>query len=165
MEKLITRCGLIARMDASGLAYQTKALHDLLKPSKTLVIDSTPFNGREQVGYAHWYTHGDVRYSYGFIENSLLLEFIKDIDVVITCEVPYNDNLYRICKKRGIKTILQPNAELNPHILNRRLDLPDAFFLPSTWLEGETRSVGIPTYIVIFSVLTTSTLLFLLSPS
>jgi len=148
MEKLITRCGLIARMDASGLAYQTKALHDLLKPSKTLVIDSTPFNGREQVGYAHWYTHGDVRYSYGFIENSLLLEFIKDIDVVITCEVPYNDNLYRICKKRGIKTILQPNAELNPHILNRRLDLPDAFFLPSTWLEGETRSVGIPTYIV-----------------
>ena len=130
----------------SGLGFQTRELAKLLKPTKIMAINSTPFNGRKQ--YFEWYDSKITTISNGFMSNKLMIDFIEGLDVVITCEVPYNDNLYRICKKRGIKTILQPNAELNPHILNRRLDLPDVFFLPSSWLEDETKSVGIPCYIV-----------------
>ena len=140
------RIGLICRSDCSGLGFQTRELYKFLQPDKVLLIDSTPFNGREQ--HPEWYDSSITTISNGFLTNPTIIRFIKDIDVLITCEVPYSDTLYRICKKNNVKTILQPNAELNPHILNRRLDLPDAFFLPSTWLEGETRSVGIPTYIV-----------------
>lgn len=138
------RIGLIVRSDFSGLAMQTKALYDMLKPHKTLLIDSTPFNGREQ--HPEWYP--DATISNGFISNELLGEWLTDLDVVITCEVPYNDFLYRMARKRGIKTILQPNAELNPHFLERRLDLPDVFFIPSPWLERETRELGIETHLV-----------------
>lgn len=138
------RLGIICRSDYSGLAYQTLALTHLLKPSKILLIDSTPFNGREQ--HPDWYKNFTM--TNGFATDEEVKEFIKDLDVVLTCEVPYNDNLYRLCREAGVKTILQPNAELNPHILDRTLDLPDVFFLPSPWLEAETRSIGVPTYII-----------------
>jgi len=138
------KLGIIARSDYSGLAYQTLALTKLLKPKKVLLIDSTPFNGREQ--HPDWFKNFTM--TNGFATDEEVKEFIKDLDVVLTCEVPYNDNLYKICREVGVKTILQPNAELNPHILNRSLDLPDIFVLPSPWLEAETREIGIPTYVI-----------------
>lgn len=139
------RIGLIARMDKSGLGYQTKALYELLKPDKLLVINSQPFNQRVQ--FPGWYRDSEYVVSDGFITDELADTFLNDIDVVITCEVPYNDNLYRMARERGIKTVLQPNAELNPHFREREMDKPDAFFLPSTWYEAETRALGIPTYL------------------
>jgi len=138
------RVGLIARADLSGLGFQCKALYDLLKPHKTIIIDSTPLNGREQ--NFDWYPTGIV--NNGLLTHNRMARFLTDIDVLITCEVPYSDNLYHFCRRRGIKTILQPNAELNPHILNKQLPLPDVFFMPSPWLEDETRSVGVPCYLV-----------------
>ena len=140
------KLGIIARSDYSGLAFQTLALTELLNPDKILLIDSTSLNGREQ--HPEWYNPEKTIISDGLISNQVMRRFVDDLDVVITCEVPYNDHLYRYCRKKGVKTILQPNAELNPHFLNRRLDLPDMFFLPSPWLEQETRSLGIPTYLV-----------------
>lgn len=140
------RMGLIARMDNSGLGFQTRELAKLLKPSKVILIDSTPFNGREQ--HPEWYAEYNTVTNIGHIENPKLKDYLKDIDVLISCEIFYNELLPKLAKRMGVKTILQPNAELNPHILNRRLNLPDVFFLPSPWLEGETRDIGIPTYIV-----------------
>lgn len=137
------KLGLIARMDLSGLGVQTKALHDMLNPHKTLVIDSTPFNGREQ--HLEWYA--GAMYSEGFPSNELIREFLNDLDVVITCEVPYNNNLYDIAREMGVKTVLQPNAELNPHFVNRRLSKPDYMFLPSTWYQSEYRMLRVPTYL------------------
>lgn len=140
------RLAIICRSDYSGLAFQTRELVKLLDPAKILLIDSTPFNGREQ--HPEWYDEEITTVSKGFASNELLDEFLKDIDVLLTCEVPYNDNLYRMCRMRNIRTILQPNAELNPHILDRTLDLPDVFVLPSPWLEAETRDIGVETFIV-----------------
>lgn len=141
-----SRIGLIARCDRSGLGFQTKELSKLLEPTKILLVDSTTFNGREQ--FYEWYDPDITTVSYGLIPDNLLREWLKDIDIILTCEVPYNSHLYKMCRKRGIKTILQPNAELNPHILDRRLDLPDVFILPSPWLEADTRAIGVPTYII-----------------
>jgi len=137
------KLGLIARMDRSGLGVQTKALHDMLKPYRTLVVDSTPFNGREQ--QPEWYPGAMV--SHGMISDELAREFLTGLDIVITCEVPYNEKLYDIARELGVKTVLQPNAELNPHFMQRRLPKPDYLFLPSTWYESDTRRLGIPTFI------------------
>lgn len=137
------RVGLIARMDKSGLGFQTKMLYDMLKPTKTLVIDSTPFNGREQ--HPVWYPDGIILS--GFPDNRQFVRHLRDIDVLISCEIFYNHDIPRLCRARGIKTILQPNAELNDHFV-RRIPKPDAFFMPSPWMEQETRGLGIRTYLV-----------------
>lgn len=144
------KIGLIARMDRTGLGYQTKALFDLLQPVKTLVVNSTPFKeGYEQI--PEWYqTDGQnrfVAYTMGMNDDMAFNWFVYDLDVIITCEVPYHDKLYELARARGIKVVLQPNAELNPHFRNKELDKPDYFFLPSTWYEEETRSLGVPTVV------------------
>jgi hypothetical protein len=143
------RIGLIARMDRTGLGYQTKALFDMLKPVKTLVVNSAPFNGTEQI--PEWYQPGDpnrfTAYSNGFPDDNAIDWFLYDLDIVITCEVPYHPKLYAKARERGIKVILQPNAELNPHFKDRQLDKPDYFFLPSTWYEEETRGLGVRTVV------------------
>lgn len=137
------RVGLIARQDRSGLGFQTKMLYEMLKPAKTIVIDSTPFNGRKQ--YPQWYQ--DPVILDGFPDNHQFIRHLRDIDVLISCEIFYNHDIPRLCRARGIKTILQPNAELNDHFV-RPVPKPDAFFMPSPWMEQETRGVGIKTYIV-----------------
>lgn len=143
------RIALIARMDRTGLGYQTKALFDTLKPVKTLVVGSKPFNGNEQ--NMEWYYGGDpdrfTAYTEGFPDEKALMWLLQDVDILITCEVPYSDNLYAMARERGVKTILQPNAELNPHFRHKELDLPDYFFLPSTWYENETRELGVTTVV------------------
>ena len=143
------RIALIARMDRTGLGYQTKALFDMLKPVKTLVIGSKPFNGNEQ--NMEWYYTGDPdrfsAYTEGFPTDQAVEWLLQDVDVLITCEVPYHDRLYEMARERGVKTILQPNAELNPHFRDKKLDKPDYFFLPSTWYEQETRDLGVTTVV------------------
>lgn len=136
------KIGLIVRCDSSGLGYQTKALHALLKPYRTLVIDSTPFNGRQQ--HFEWYPDGIV--NEGFIDDGVLRDFLDGIDVLVSCEVFYNFNTPKIAREKGVKTVLQPNAELNDYFRTRTLVKPDAFFLPSLWLERETRRLRVPTY-------------------
>lgn len=150
------RIGLIARMDRTGLGYQTKALFDMLKPDKTLVVDSTPFKEGFQQNPEWYHLENNalnmnqtqfVAYTKG-MNNDLAFDWLAyDVDVIITCEVPYHDRLYEMARERGIKVILQPNAELNPHFENKKLDKPDYFFLPSTWYEEETRALGITTVV------------------
>jgi hypothetical protein len=133
------RVGLVVRADDSGLGYQTKAIHDLLSPSKVLLIDSTPLNGREQ--HYDWYKNPIV--SQGFItDESIIREFLKDLDVVISCEVFYNDRFTDISREMGVKTILQPNPELNPYVYQPSLTKPDAFFLPTPWYQNEISKLG-----------------------
>jgi len=140
------RIGLIARSDYSGLAFQTRELAKLLNPSKVILIDSTPFNGREQ--HPEWYKdYNTVEYS-GFIETPDIHGLLRDIDVLISCEVFYNHQVPKIARMKGIKTILQPNAELNQYFVMHNIPKPDAFFLPSQWLDDETASIGVPCYLV-----------------
>lgn len=134
------KIGLIARADRTGLGYQTRALYKLLNPTKVLLINAT-FKGTE-TNY-DWYPNALV--SDGFPSDRLISEFLTDIDVAISCEIPYNYSLFTIARQRGIKTILQPNAELNQYFSNRSLPKPDMFFLPSHWLERETRALGVET--------------------
>lgn len=131
------RIGLICRADRSGLGYQTRALAKLLKPSKVMIIDSTPFNSREQ--NFQWYKDiPDRTISHGFITDEEAKDWLEGMDILVTCEIPYNDKLFAIARQRGIKTVLQPNPEFNLHFQNKHLPKPDAFFLPSSWYQKET---------------------------
>ncbi len=137
------RLGLIVRSDNSGLGIQTRALYNYLNPDKVLLIDSTPFNHRHQ--HPEWYKNPTV--SYGLPTEDLLLDWLEDLDILITCEVPYNQRLYRLARSKGVKTVLQPNAELND-LFNRGTSVkPTALFLPSPWMKEETARLGIPMWI------------------
>ena len=130
------RLGLIARRDWTGLGVQTHSYYKHLNPSKTLVIDLSPLNGNKQ--NVNWYPNEQV--VLGIPNKNDIAEFLQGLDVVITAETPYNFDLYRLAKKRGIKTICVENPEFYDHVKYPELPLPDVIILPSVWLEDEIRS-------------------------
>jgi hypothetical protein len=125
------RLGIIARSDNTGLGNQTKELVDMLKPVKILLIDSTPFNKNKQ--HPEWYKDYDCIRSTGFPTLQQIKLFLKDVDVVFSCETFYDQNFVRYAKKYGVKTILQYNYELFGNLAAPNLALPDILLSPSIW--------------------------------
>jgi hypothetical protein len=125
------RLGIIARSDNTGLGNQTKELVDMLKPTKILLIDSTPFNKNPQ--HPEWYKDYDCIRSVGFPTLQQIKLFLKEVDVVISCETFYDQNFVRYAKKYGVKTMLQYNYELFGNLAAPNLALPDVLLSPSVW--------------------------------
>jgi hypothetical protein len=123
--------GIIARSDNTGLGNQTRELVEMLNPEKILLIDSTPFNENKQ--HPEWYAGRNVINSLGFPEDSLVEEFLNELDVVLSCEVFYSDTLVLKARARGITTILQYNYELFENLSSPRMPLPDILLAPSLW--------------------------------
>ena len=100
-----TRIGIIARVDNGGLANQTydywKHIHEI---TKALVILTS---GK----YQNVLRYPEQILCEGFPTLEQLDMFLKDIDIVIAIETPYNWNVFSMAKERGIKTILIPNYE------------------------------------------------------
>lgn len=125
------RVGIIARSDRTGLGNQTRNLVRLLNPDKVLLIDSTPFNHNEQ--------HPDIYKDYntttiqGFISDLQAAEWIRDLDVVISCEIFYNMNFVDIANRHGVKTINQYNWEFADYLRLPTLTLPTKLISPSRW--------------------------------
>ena len=125
------RLGIIARSDNTGLGNQTKELVDMLKPTKILLIDSTPFNKNNQ--HPEWYKDYDCIRSTGFPTLQQIKLFLKEVDIVVSCETFYDQNFVRYAKKYGVKTILQYNYELFGNLAVPNLPLPDILLSPSVW--------------------------------
>lgn len=124
------KLGLIVRADDSGLGVQTYELYRHLKPAKTLVIDSTPFNDRPQ----HLERYPDAwLVNRGFLSDQTCAQFLDGLDVVFTVEIPYNYDLFRQAKERGIATILQYNYEFLDYLQTPDLALPTLFAGPTSW--------------------------------
>ncbi len=139
------RVGLIARMDKSGLGQgQTVRLNRLLKPDKLMLIDSTSFNGDEQ--HPEWY--GDVEAINGFPNTRQVQEFLKDIDVAISCELFYHSRFTDIAKGMGVKTILIANPEFFDWFTPQyeHISPPTKVIVPSQWMMGRMKPWN-PTYI------------------
>lgn len=135
------RIGLIARSDNSGLGNQTRELAYMLNPSKILLIDSYSFNRNEQ--HPEWYKEYNVKKNSGFISDRVAQEFLKDLDVVISCEIFYNKNFPIFARENGVKTILQYNYEFLDNLQNNKLPLPDILLSPSKWnLEDVVSKFG-----------------------
>jgi hypothetical protein len=96
-----------------------------------LLIDSTPFNKNNQ--HPEWYKDYDCIRSTGFPTLQQIKLFLKEVDVVISCETFYDQNFVRYAKKYGVKTILQYNYELFGNLAAPNLALPDVLLSPSVW--------------------------------
>jgi hypothetical protein len=125
------RIGLIARSDNSGLGNQTRELAYMLNPDKILLIDSTPFNQNTQ--NVEWYKDYKVTTNIGFIKDRTALDFLKDLDLVISCEIFYNKKFPVLARQAGVKTVLQYNYEFLDNLQNPDLSLPDILLSPSKW--------------------------------
>jgi hypothetical protein len=126
------RLGIIARSDNTGLGYQTKQLTDMLNPSKVMLIDFSQHNNNKQ--HPEWYNGYEVINVLGIPDSRDIDRFLKDIDVVLSCETFYNnDELILKARDKGIKTILQYNYELFGNLSKKNMALPNVLVSPSLW--------------------------------
>lgn len=125
------RIGIIARSDNSGLGNQTRELVAMLNPNKIMLIDSTSFNGNKQ--NPEWYVGHNVKTINGFASAEEISDFLKDLDIVLSCEIFYNNAFVNIAKAFGVKTVLQYNYEFLDYLNQPTWTLPDVLLSPSSW--------------------------------
>lgn len=132
------RLGLIARADETGLGNQTLELYRHLAPHKTLVVDMAHLKGNTT--HADWYPSARVVRALPDAPATILpdavSDFLEDLDVVFTCEVPYSPVLYLRAARRGISTVCQYNFEF----LNQNDPAPTLLAAPTMWHYEDVRS-------------------------
>ena len=99
------RIGVIARIDNGGLANMTYDYwKHITEITKTLTILSDD-------PHQSLLRYPEQIICEGFPTLEQIDKFLKDIDVVLAFETPYNWNVLSMAKERGIKTVLIPNYE------------------------------------------------------
>lgn len=131
------KLGIIARCDDSGLGNQTHELVKMLDPYKIFLIDSSSFNGHTQ--HYDWYQGKNVMRVAGFPAKNTVLNFLRDVNVVLSCEIFYHKNFVELARNKNIKTILQYNYEFLDYLQNKNKALPNLFLSPSYWKIDEVR--------------------------
>ena len=141
---MIPRIGVICRCDNTGLGVQSKEFFDNI-PCKALVFDMSGINAHGGQNF-HWFPNqqifkvqnryeirNNVKTKVGIaaIPEQIIIDFIKDIDILITFETPYDYNIFNICRAKGVKTILQLNYEFLEY--PSKFPAPDLFAAPSMW--------------------------------
>lgn len=126
------KLGIIARSDNTGLGNQTRELVKMLNPKKILLINSSFFNNNIQ--HPEWYQDYEYKETVrGFPKTSEILDFLKNLDVVLSCETFYDSRFIDIANTKNVKTILQYNYELLEHAAKPNLTPPTVFLAPSLW--------------------------------
>jgi hypothetical protein len=126
------RLGIIARSDNTGLGNQTRELVNMLKPDKILLIDSSYFNSNKQ--NPDWYK--DFNYTvtkHGMATQEEVYSFLDGLDIVLSCEIFYNNAFVNCARKKKVKTVLQYNYEFLDYLQNSNLMLPNVLLSPSMW--------------------------------
>ena len=120
MIKSDIRIGLIARADATGLGNQSQDwFYNLPNITKVLVVwGELPFDPNV------YQEKETIVAEQGMPSIDELKKFIKDIDVLMAIETPYNWNAFKIAKDAGVKTVLAPNYEF---FLNAIPEEPDLY--------------------------------------
>jgi len=132
--------GLIVFCNSGGLGIQTRRLAELLKPDKILLIDSRGFSPNKQ-HHLEWYPPEKTQITTSFPpRNYEILQFIKGLTHVFTCENPYNFYLVLACQRLGIKVICQTNYEFCENLDSPHLPVPDLFLMPSHWMVDEMKA-------------------------
>ena len=103
--------GVVVRADDGGLAWQSFALCRMLQPARVLIIDSRAFNGVGVKQHPERFAGYDSMITKGFPTDDQCHQFLDGLTHVLTCETPYNFELFAEAERRGIKTYLQQNHE------------------------------------------------------
>lgn len=125
------RLGLLAYSTNTGLGVQTLEFAEHMRPDRILLVDLSRLNHTEQ--HPERYKDFQCICTSGFPTERDIARFLQGLDVVFVCETPLNYNLFAQARRRGVKTILQPNHEFNDYHQRPTLPLPDLFALPSPW--------------------------------
>lgn len=131
------KLGIIARCDDSGLGNQTYELVKMLDPYKIFLIDSFSFNGHTQ--HYDWYQGKNVMRVAGFPTKNTVLNFLRDVNIVLSCETFYHKNFIELSRNKNIKTILQYNYEFLEYLQNGNKALPNLLISPSHWKIEEVK--------------------------
>ncbi|WP_029926384.1 glycosyltransferase [Nocardia otitidiscaviarum] len=137
------RIGLIARAENSGLGIQTWEFARHMQPAKTLII--RPHSDR---GFYPQRFDEDASIVQGLPGTRHLHEFVDGLDVIFTCETPYNYELFSIAAAAGVASVLQFNFEFLDYLARPRLPRPDLLAAPSPWhlddVPGDKRMLPVP---------------------
>ena len=127
------RIGIIARTDDTGLGNQSLELAKMLNPSRVLLIDSANWNDGKFKTHPEWYKDYEVQVgnSDGWLLDEEIKEFLNHVDIVISCETFYSDNVVPMARSKGVKTVLQFNYEFLLEMEPKHL--PDVLLSPSLW--------------------------------
>lgn len=135
----MSKLGIIVRADlGSGLQSQTYNLTRMLNPDRVLIINSYPFNKREQ-SY-DLYDGFDSVESVGFPDTDTVLKFINGLTHIITAETFYSHFMVQQANLRRIITAQQYNWEFLEHHQDKYLPFPSIFLSPSYWKLKEMES-------------------------
>lgn len=134
------RLGIIARCDNTGLGNQTRELVKMLNPDKILVIDSSHFNKNKQnLNWYENYNHTTTRL--GFPKRGEIVNFLRDLDIVLSCETFYSSMFIDLARDVHVKTVLQYNYEFLINIQNPEESVPDVFIAPTLWQFEKMKSL------------------------
>jgi hypothetical protein len=125
------KIAMIVRQDNGGLGNETWDAWRHLKPFKTLVVDLSGMNGHKQ--YPERYTGDNVRNHKGFLDADAMDWITKDVDTLLTYEIPYGYQLFTLCGVRGVKAIMFVHYEFLDYLNQPALPRPDIIVSPSDW--------------------------------
>jgi hypothetical protein len=132
------RCGTLAYATWQGLGILARAFHTHGLITDVCVIE-----------HAHWPTHYDwypgaptTHIRRMSKSSNLIREFVRNLDVFLAFETPFDWSLFPFCKKVGVKTALvpmyecmpnpwphQPDIIINPSLLDQQY-YPRGVFIP-----------------------------------
>lgn len=121
--------GLIARSDNTGLGIQTHEFYKHIKPDKTLIVNVSRLNNLPQ--YHYRYPKAKIVTDQMSIQE--MNNFLDGLKVLFCCETPYNNELFRIARRKGVKIVLQYNYEFLDFKNLKDVYYPDVFAAPSLW--------------------------------
>ncbi|WP_280466816.1 glycosyltransferase [Nocardia cyriacigeorgica] len=135
------RIGLIARAENTGLGTQTWEFARHMHPTKTLVVDLATSRGRQL--YPERFPGAKI--VQGLPDRAHLDEFVDGLDVVFTCETPYNYDLFTLTRAAGVGSVLQYNFEFLDYLQRRDLPRPTILAAPSPWrIDDVAGAVPLP---------------------
>jgi hypothetical protein len=132
------RIGLIAQPHNTGIGVQTWEFFRHMPVTKVLLTDLTEAHasrGKVVKSYPERFAGAQIQTT--SIPSSFDIEWIcQDVDMIFIVETPLQWRLFSEARNRGVKTVLQYNAEFLEYFVKSYPE-PDLFMAPSKWMMDE----------------------------
>lgn len=133
----MTKVGVLLRADGRGLSIQSEELYRAISSSHPdtygLLIDAA-HKSPYPVDASRFPGIPVVSWSGEYLEPApILLSFLDSIDVLLSCETFYQDDIPEYLRAYGKRSVLQANWEFMRWLNDPELSRPDIFIAPSLW--------------------------------